>query len=365
MDKQYWLDLFTPETWEEASKLGFTVTGFRRHRWRGMARIKQGDVFLCYLTQVSRFCGLLEAVSDPFLDSTPIWKSDPFPSRVRTAPLVTLQPLFSIPFDVLVPKFTSPRAWSGYIRGSPTKLPIKDGEIIEQALLEAANTPKEFPLSTKPRSGRGRKRSEPSALVRHAPVVTVPSVESSVLSTDGVAQTIDADHIQWMLVEMGVGMRLSVWVGRDSRNKVIEGRSFAEACLSALPQQFDPQTTKIIEYIDVLWLDGNAIVAAFEIEHTTSIYSGLLRMSDLVSMQPNIDIPLYIVAADEKREKVRQEINRPTFRMLRRPMVDICRFIGYERLKEFFRTRRDEFAYLRPEVIRERLAEGCGPIQGA
>jgi hypothetical protein len=43
-------------------------------------------------------------------------------------------------------------------------------------------------------------------------------------------------------------------------------------------------------------------------------------MSDLVSMQPNIKMPLYIVAADEKREKVKQEINRPTFRMLRQPM---------------------------------------------
>jgi hypothetical protein len=46
--------------------------------------------------------------------------------------------------------------------------------------------------------------------------------------------------------------------------------------------------------IDVLWLDGNAIVAAFEIESTTSIYSGLLRMSDLLAMQPNLNIPLFL-----------------------------------------------------------------------
>ena len=48
-----------------------------------------------------------------------------------------------------------------------------------------------------------------------------------------------------------------------------------------------------IELIDVLWLQGNAIVAAFEVESTTSIYSGLLRMSDLVAMQPNLNIPLW------------------------------------------------------------------------
>jgi hypothetical protein len=45
--------------------------------------------------------------------------------------------------------------------------------------------------------------------------------------------------------------------------------------------------SRTVELIDVLWLNGNAIVAAFEAESTTSIYSGLLRMADLLSMQPN------------------------------------------------------------------------------
>jgi hypothetical protein len=60
--------------------------------------------------------------------------------------------------------------------------------------------------------------------------------------------------------------------------------------------QFDEATNRTIELIDVLWLKGNAVVAAFEIESTTSIYSGLLRMSDLIAMQPNLNIPLYLVA---------------------------------------------------------------------
>jgi hypothetical protein len=64
-----------------------------------------------------------------------------------------------------------------------------------------------------------------------------------------------------------------------------------------LPQQFDPVTNRTIELIDVLWLDGNAIVAAFEIESTTSIYSELLRMSDLLARQPNISVPLSLVTS--------------------------------------------------------------------
>jgi len=53
-----------------------------------------------------------------------------------------------------------------------------------------------------------------------------------------------------------------------------------------MPRQFDDATNRTIELIDVLWLESDAIIAAFEVEHTTTIYSGLLRMSNLVSMQP-------------------------------------------------------------------------------
>jgi hypothetical protein len=63
--------------------------------------------------------------------------------------------------------------------------------------------------------------------------------------------------------------------------------------LKALPLHFDEATNTTIELIDVLWLKGKTIVAAFEIESTTSIYSGLLRMSDLIAMQPNLNIPLF------------------------------------------------------------------------
>jgi hypothetical protein len=83
--------------------------------------------------------------------------------------------------------------------------------------------------------------------------------------------------------------------------------------LLALPLQFDEATNRTIELIHVLWLKGNAIIAAFEIESTTSIYSGLLRIADLVAMQPNLSIPLYLVAPEDRREKVVWEINRPTF----------------------------------------------------
>lgn len=54
-----------------------------------------------------------------------------------------------------------------------------------------------------------------------------------------------------------------------------------------------------------------SIARAFEGEHTTAMYSGILRMADLLTPQPNMDIKLHIVAPVSKRDSVFQEIRRP------------------------------------------------------
>ncbi len=155
-------------------------------------------------------------------------------------------------------------------------------------------------------------------------------------------------------------MGLDVWVARNDRGRGVNGHSFASVprIKTDLPLQFDEATNRTIELIDVLWLRGNAIVAAFEIECTTSIYSGLLRMADLIAMQPNLNIPLYLVAPDERREKVLTEVNRPTFSRLTPPMKQMCRFLSIADLSERVRQIGAVVRYLRPEFLQE-LSESC------
>ena len=83
-------------------------------------------------------------------------------------------------------------------------------------------------------------------------------------------------------------------------------------------------------------------------------------MSDLISMQPNIKINLYLVAPDEKYEKVFSEINRPTFKKLKPPLPTICQFIPYSKLKEKIAALQDTIKYLKPEFISE-IAISCEP----
>ena len=128
-------------------------------------------------------------------------------------------------------------------------------------------------------------------------------------------------------------MGFKVWVPRNDRGRVRElvQNNYKPAFLEDLPLNYDETTLDTIEQIDVLWLKGRSIARAFEVEHSTAVYSGLLRMADLLALQPNMDIRLHIVAPDERREKVFREMLRPVFSLLDRgPLSRSCTFISYD-----------------------------------
>jgi hypothetical protein len=122
-----------------------------------------------------------------------------------------------------------------------------------------------------------------------------------------------------------------------------------------LPLNYNDATLKTIENIDVLWMRNRSIARAFEVEHTTAIYSGLLRMADLLALQPNIDIKLHIVAPDDRREKVLAEIKRPVFTLLEKgPLAESCSFLSYTAVETLHGE--PKLAYLRDSYL-EQLEE--------
>lgn len=170
--------------------------------------------------------------------------------------------------------------------------------------------------------------------------VTVPSssddeVEDeapSEISTESVRESM---QIQGLLARIGTLMGFKIWLPRADRGRVLKvWKAEPGQLLDDLPLGYDTTTTKTIEQIDVLWLNRRSIVRAFEVEHTTSVYSGLLRMADLVALQPNINISLHIVAPAEKREKVMQEIQRPVFTLLEgRALSEMCTYLSYDSVR--------------------------------
>ena len=366
VSRNYWLDLFTVKTWQEFLDAGAKVSGFREGRWRTVQRIKPGDYLLCYLTGVSRFIGVLEATADPFKDTSPIWADEVFPARVQVKEIVSLAPETAVPILHLKDRLSifqnlsSPNAWTGHVRGSPARWKASDGEAIVEAVMEAKRNPIVRPVP------KGKLRSRPKPVRGKGGSFTVPDSEETVEEPTKVREeepsqeTTAHTEIQWLLLKLGSDMGLDVWVAKNDRSREANGRSLRDVprLRDNLPLQFDEATTRTVELIDVLWMRKNAIVAAFEIESTTSIYSGLLRMSDLIAMQPNLNIPLYIVAPDERQKKVLAEVNRPTFSRLSPPMNQICRFVSFSALPDRVTQMADMARYLRPEFLEE-LSESC------
>lgn len=347
----YWLDLFTGTTWEEFRKAGASVTGFRSRMRSHAAKVRPGDVFLCYLTGVKHWVGALEVIGSSE-DETRIWEQAEFPVRFDVRPLVMLDPEHGVPMDDLEGRVSfyqdgSDRGkYKGFVRMSPNRFrEPQDAEIVFNALLQAEKSPVAKPIDPRklhrlPTYGVVRRRGKKSVPT----VVTVPESEENVDTTttaeaagrEEQATTSLHTEMEYILLKLGADMGLDVWVARNDRGKMCNGCTLGSmpGMLADIPTQFNDATNRTVELIDVLWLRGNSIVAAFEVEHTTSIYSGLLRMSDLVALQPNLDIKLYLVAPDDRREKVAQEIRRPTFTLRERPLPEICGFISFTTLSE-------------------------------
>jgi hypothetical protein len=291
---------------------------------------------------VSRWFGLLEVLEGPFIDDKPIFvpKDDPFVVRFRVRSRVWLDIEKGIPihdeviwnglsFTQMLEKGSI--GWTGKVRGSLVRLADRDGKFLAELLEAQARQGKVYPLDE-----QDKKKLATHTVNRPDKVVTVSVPESTVADVEEIEpETRESIKIQALIAEIGARMGLSIWIPRGDRGAVLKEWKDQGQLLERLPLNYDDTTLRTIEQIDVLWLKGRSIVRAFEVEHTTSVYSGILRMADLLALQPNMDIKLHIVAPEKKREKVFQEIRRPVFSLLEKgPLAESCTYLSYDSLRE-------------------------------
>ena len=116
------------------------------------------------------------------------------------------------------------------------------------------------------------------------------------------------------LVEMAGLSKLKAHIGRTEQMKYAEFRQMS----SDLPQRVQgmPKAARdIIEQIDVLWHNGGkGIVAAFEVERTTTITSGIDRFRNLLTAAPESEVELYLVVPKARGNEVRNKLGSPANR---------------------------------------------------
>jgi hypothetical protein len=106
-------------------------------------------------------------------------------------------------------------------------------------------------------------------------------------------------------------------------------------CVDDVPSTGRYAPTSSLSLIDVLWVHPArmSLAAAFEVEHSTTIYSGLLRFNDI-----HIDYKLpraAIVAQAERKDTFFRQINRRTFAAS--GLADVCLFYAYNDVFDWYR----------------------------
>lgn len=151
------------------------------------------------------------------------------------------------------------------------------------------------------------------------------------------ALTNDHTHteIQGWLRDLGLALGYDVWIASNDKNRPYLGNRLSEGCLDKLPAAISSAgAADTIALIDVLWISRptSKITAAFEVEHSTSIYSGIVRMLDLALGVPDHgDAAFFLVAPDVREHDVRAQFARPAFSRVSE--LDV-RYLGYSQLKE-------------------------------
>lgn len=148
-------------------------------------------------------------------------------------------------------------------------------------------------------------KAEKAAKARHAAVLAEHEEKS------------EHTQIQYLLTKIGRALKYEVYVARNDHHRSYDGHSFALLTVPELPPVGWPsEVMETVSLIDVIWLKPGTgeIVSAFEIEKSTSIYSGILRMEDLARSIPDCTCHFYLVAPDRREREVMAQLARPAFR---------------------------------------------------
>jgi len=129
---------------------------------------------------------------------------------------------------------------------------------------------------------------------------------------------IDLSHsqVQTLLGAIGTFKGYDIWIPTYDQVKLDWSLTDRFECRALAPYGYQ-SVSHILQEVDVVWLGkgSSELRSLFEVEHSTSIYSGLLRFNDVHLIAPQLKPTFSIVANDIRRNQFVRQLNRPTFRM--------------------------------------------------
>ena len=302
---------------------------------------QQGDYLVLAVNK--SLAALAQVSGKPFKGSNKVWDNGLYPYRISIKFLTVIDPndrplLLGEIRDVLTSVWGPTYGW-GILNQQ-----LLDGETAEKIIAAVKAVPNSVDsykenLTTRLEEAKAQRKNGANPPAKHKNIEPVHVSRDPV----GIQRALGSDETltpkeasahhktQDTLKRLGKITGCSVWIASNDKSRKFEGKALSEGTLQELPSLgLSDDAVSRISRIDVIWIQQGAPVCAFEVETTTSIYSGLLRMSDLLAVVPALKINLFIVAPKERQSQFFRELDRPTFRKIGRR--DYCRFIAIEEL---------------------------------
>lgn len=130
-----------------------------------------------------------------------------------------------------------------------------------------------------------------------------------------LAEENEHTEMQYYLAKIGTTLGYNVWIAKNDHKREWKGYKLGNFSIPHLNlETISSAVSETISFIDVLWLNGeNKVIGAFEVEKSTSIYSGILRLQDL-SMSFNKDKSrFYLIAPNKRKKEIKAQLLRPSF----------------------------------------------------
>jgi hypothetical protein len=370
MAKNYYRGMFNPFTYALSLEQNVTKWDVGRRYERLSNEIKIGDTFIFYIMGICRFGGIAD-VGSKFekLNDGISYQNDPYHLQcdLKNIILLPIEQTISIREPIIWNNLSITKdlekgsnKWTSNFMGSISRWKYQDGQLIENIIKQQQTTPQLYPLNTKEQCDYNYWIKREQCRINQTPFCETPKIEQEDLQQPqsipevGNGKTYyKSSEIQALISKIGYIMGFKIWNPPHDRPKIKEISKLPEdAFVTELPYD----VSSIAQQIDVLWVNGRSIVRAFEIEGTTAVYSGMLRMSDLIEENPNLHTDLHIVASSEDKEKVFKQLMRPTFNKLQLS----CSYLSYENIERL--ANNEDLEYIKQSII-DKYAEYPEPTE--
>ncbi|MGA8367736.1 MAG: hypothetical protein ACLQMT_06510 [Candidatus Acidiferrales bacterium] len=141
------------------------------------------------------------------------------------------------------------------------------------------------------------------------------------------AQNLSHSQVQTLIASIGHAKGYDIYVPECDVGRLDWSLTKSFALRREIPKGFD-QVRGVLSEIDVVWVASgrNEVEGLYEVEHSTPVYSGLLRFNDVLLSNPRVR-RFAIVSNDGRRELFSRQLARPTFR--KSGLAELCSFLEY------------------------------------